>query len=72
MDTADLYAAGVYLHEAEYVGDDLQLGKCLESHQRPDGISDGDYAGLRRKARNFMVKDPIARYDRGFFVSSCP
>jgi RNase H-like domain found in reverse transcriptase/Integrase zinc binding domain len=53
----DKFLARAYFNEAEYEGDDLVLGRYLESMQRPDGISDEEYRKLRRKARQFLVRD---------------
>jgi hypothetical protein len=49
--------ARVYLHEAEYHGDDLILGQYLETLQRPDGLTDQQYQRLRQKSRHFLVRD---------------
>ena len=35
-----------YLIEAEYKGEFLRIGKYLETMERLDGISDGDYRSL--------------------------
>jgi hypothetical protein len=40
-----------------YEGDDVILGKYLTTLQRPEGMSTEDYAQLRRKSRNFLVRD---------------
>lgn len=44
---------------AQYDRDDLVLGKYLTTLERLEGMSDGDYAQLRKKARNFMVRDGL-------------
>ncbi|TMI84695.1 MAG: hypothetical protein E6H10_05305 [Bacteroidetes bacterium] len=49
--------ARVYLHEGEYEGDDLLLGQYLETLRRPDELTDLQYQSLRRKAKNFLVRD---------------
>jgi Integrase zinc binding domain len=44
----------------EYVdANDLGLGRYLMTLQKPEGMSDGDYAQLRKKAKNFMVRDGL-------------
>jgi hypothetical protein len=47
----------VTFDRTKYEGNDLILGKYLATLQRPEGMSDGDYAQLRKKAKNFMVRD---------------
>jgi RNase H-like domain found in reverse transcriptase/Integrase zinc binding domain/Reverse transcriptase (RNA-dependent DNA polymerase) len=47
----------VYLDEAEYMGEDLMLGKYLVSLRRPDGLTDSEYQQLRRKSKSFFVRD---------------
>jgi Integrase zinc binding domain/Integrase core domain len=49
--------ARVWLHEREYDGDDLVLGRCLETLERPEGMDDQRYEQLRKKSRNFFVRD---------------
>jgi hypothetical protein len=49
--------ARVYLLDGEYGGDDLLLGRYLEKLERPDGLSDEQFAQLRRKSRGFLVRD---------------
>jgi hypothetical protein len=49
--------ARLYLHEGEYIGDDLMLGQYLETLRRPDGLNDAQYQQLRKKARRFFVRD---------------
>ena len=49
--------ARVYLHEAEYDGEDLILGRYLETLQRPDGLTDQQYQSLRKKSRHFLIRD---------------
>ena len=46
----------VYLCE-EYTDDDLVLGRYLETLERSEGFSDVDYQNLRKKSRNFLVRD---------------
>jgi hypothetical protein len=70
--------ARVYLCEEEYTGDDLMLGRYLETLERPEGISNEEYQKLRKKSRNFLVRDgylfkrsgrrgsPPRRVDRGW------
>jgi hypothetical protein len=41
----------------KYKGDDLVLGKYLATLRQPEGTLDGDYTQLRKKAKNFMVRD---------------
>jgi Integrase zinc binding domain len=47
----------IYLHEAEYEGDDLVLGQYLETLNRPEGLTDQQFQRLRKKSRNFLVRD---------------
>src|SRR5579871_2780565 len=47
----------IYIAETEYSGEDLVLRKYLKTLQRPDGIDDAAYKTLRRKAKNFFVRD---------------
>jgi len=47
----------IYLHEAEYDGDDLILGRYLETLQRPEGMIDQQFQQLRKKSRIFFVRD---------------
>ena len=47
----------VYLHETEYVGDDLLLGRYLETLRRPEGMANVEFGSLRKKSRNFLVRD---------------
>jgi len=49
--------AQVYLNEGEYNGDDLILGHYLENLQRPDGMTDAQYQQLRKKSRDFLIRD---------------
>jgi len=49
--------ARIYLHEAEYEGDDLVLGRYLETLQRPEGMTDQQFQRLRKKSRGFLVRD---------------
>jgi hypothetical protein len=49
--------ARVWLVEGEYDGDDLRIGRYLETLERPGGISDVDFKVLKRKAAMFMVRD---------------
>ena len=47
----------VYLCEAEYSGDGLILNRYLETLHRPIGLSDSQYQQLRKKSRQFFVRD---------------
>ena len=47
--------ARIYLKE--YVGEDLVLGKYLASLKRPGGLTDAEYAHLRKKAKSFFIRD---------------
>jgi transposase InsO family protein len=49
--------ARVYLHEADYDGDDLTLGHYLETLQRPEGMTDQQFQQLRKKSRTFLGRD---------------
>jgi len=51
------HTARIYLHDAEYEGDDLTLGRYLETLQRPEGVTDQQFQQLRRKSRTFLVRD---------------
>jgi transposase InsO family protein len=58
------YTVRIWLHEADYEGDDVVLGHYLETLERPDGMSDQEFQQLRRKARTFFVRDGLL-YKRG-------
>src|SRR5438045_4211097 len=47
----------VYLNEEEYEGDDLLLGKYLAMLQRPEGLTDLEYQRLRRKSKEFFIRE---------------
>jgi hypothetical protein len=49
--------ARVWMHEAEYVGEDLRIGEYLETLERPENMTDLEYQQLRRKAHTFFVRD---------------
>jgi hypothetical protein len=49
--------ARVWLLEGEYTGDDLVIGRYLETLRRPEGMEDSDWKGLKKKATGFMVRD---------------
>src|SRR5215472_14552083 len=49
--------ARVWFREAEYQGDDLQLGKYLETLEQPMGLTEEEYRKLRSKSRGFFVRD---------------
>ena len=49
--------ARVYLHEGEYDGEYLLIGRYLESMERPLDITDDDFRRLRRKAFRYLVRD---------------
>ena len=49
--------ARIYLHEADYDGDDLILGHYLETLQRPNGMTDQQFEQLHKKSRSFLVRD---------------
>ena len=57
LEDGDPVFRNAYLIEGEYKGEFLQIGKYLETMERPDGISDGDYRSLRRKALRYYVRD---------------
>lgn len=48
--------ARIYLPNAEYEGDDLILGRYLETLQRPEGMINQQFR-LRNKSRAFLVRD---------------
>ena len=50
-------AVRVFLEELEYEGDDLMLGKYLETLERPAGLTDTQYQQLRKKSRQFLIRD---------------
>ena len=56
--------ARIYLAEGEYEGEDLLLGKYLMALRRPEGLTDGEYARLRRRAKLFFLRDGYL-YKRG-------
>jgi hypothetical protein len=37
--------------------DDVILGQYLTSLERPDGMTDSQYQQLRKKSKNFLVRD---------------
>ena len=49
----------IWLKEAEYDGDDLVLGRYLESLERPVDIDDAEFAKLRKKSKNFLIRDGL-------------
>ena len=49
--------ARIYLHDADYEGDDLTLGRYLETLQRPEGMTDQQFQRLRKKSRTFFIRD---------------
>jgi len=51
--------AYIYLNEREYMDDDLILGQYLETLQRPDDFTNAQYQQLRKKSRNFFVRDEL-------------
>jgi hypothetical protein len=57
VERAEYCIARVWLHEAEYVGEDLMLGRYLETLQRPQDIDDRQYQRIRKLARMFFVRD---------------
>src|SRR5579862_1970947 len=57
-DVPTLYQAfRIYFNEDEYTGDDLILGRYLSALTCPDGLTDQEYQALRRKAKDFLVRD---------------
>jgi RNase H-like domain found in reverse transcriptase/Integrase zinc binding domain/Reverse transcriptase (RNA-dependent DNA polymerase) len=49
--------ARVYLHEGEYTGQLLTIGRYLETLERPSGISDTEFRKLRKDANKYLVRD---------------
>lgn len=49
--------ARVYLHSAEYSGDDLLIGEYLTTLRRAEGMSDQDFNRIRKKSKQFLVRD---------------
>jgi len=49
--------ARVFLVESEYSGDDLMIGKYLETLERPPDLTDTQFQQLRKKSRDFLVRD---------------
>jgi transposase InsO family protein len=47
----------VYLLDSEYSGEDLVLGRYLETLERPSEIDDDGFRRLRTKAKHFFVRD---------------
>ena len=47
----------VYLSEGEYNDGDFTLRRYLETLERPEGLSDEEYEKLRKKSRNFLIRD---------------
>jgi len=54
---APAHTARIYLHEAEYDGDDLVLERYLETLRRPNDMTDEEFEQLRKKSRSFLVRD---------------
>jgi len=54
---ASSHTAWIYLHEAEYDGDNLVLGRYLETLRRPSDMTDEEFEQLRKKSRSFLVRD---------------
>lgn len=51
--------AHVWLHEAEYIGEDLMIGRYLKTLQRRQGVDDQEYQRIRKFAPIFFIKDNI-------------
>ena len=47
----------IFLVETEYMGDDLVLGEYLETLRRPQGFSDSQFQQLRKRSRQFFIRD---------------
>lgn len=47
----------IYLCEGKYINDGRVLGRYLENLEWSEGLSDVDYQKLRKKSRNFLVRD---------------
>jgi Integrase zinc binding domain len=56
--------ARVYLHQAEYTGEDLLIGQYLKTLRRPDSLMDMEYQQLRRNSKSFFIRDGYL-YKRG-------
>jgi hypothetical protein len=51
---------GVYFSEGDYEDEDNRmLGMYLETAARPEGLTELEFRGLRRKAKGFFVHDRI-------------
>ena len=49
------YNAQIWFQETDYEGDDLVLGRYLETLERPEGLSDNQFRQLRKKSHFFLV-----------------
>jgi hypothetical protein len=55
-DPVEDYRAQVWFQQADYEGDDLLLGRYLETLERPEGLSDNQFRQLRKKSQLFLVR----------------
>ena len=51
------YNAQIWFQETDYEGDDLVLGRYLETLERPEGLSDNQFRQLRKKSHFFLVRN---------------
>src|SRR5881392_3182961 len=54
VEPVEHHIARIWVHKAEYLGEDLMLGEYLETLQRPDGIDDQKYQRLRKLSPTFF------------------
>jgi len=57
--------ARIYLHDADYEGDDLTLGRYLETLQRPEGMTDQQFSDFGRSHVPFSFTIDICSKDLG-------
>jgi hypothetical protein len=55
-DLVEDYLVQVWFQQADYEGDDLLLGRYLETLERPEGLSDNQFRQLRKKSQLFLVR----------------
>ena len=51
------FTARIYLHDFEYDGDDLVLGRYLKTLWQPSDITDEEFQQLHKKSGFFLVRD---------------
>ena len=61
----------IYLYDEEYINNDLILKCYLETLERLEGLNDEKYQKLRKKSRNFLIKDDyLFKYNWKWKISS--